>query len=49
MTRRDRFERGLPDQRIKDLDERLVDKVADRSPCLDAARVYVARRLDGNL
>jgi hypothetical protein len=48
MTGRNRFERGLPDQRIEDLDERLVDKVADRTPCLDAARVYVAGRLDGN-
>ena len=49
MTCRNRFERGLPHQRIEDLDERLVDKVSNRSPCLDAARVYVAGRLDGNL
>jgi len=45
MTCRNRFERGLPDQRIEDLDERLVEKVTDRSRCLDAARVYVAGRL----
>jgi len=45
MTCRNRFERGLPDQRVEDLDERLVEKVTDRSQCLDAARVYVAGRL----
>jgi hypothetical protein len=29
MTRRNRFERGLPDQRIEDLDERLDDLSPD--------------------